>query len=458
MTRKTVFWAAVAGLATVFLPRLLPGGGADLSSSLQLDGSFLATLPILFAAGVLTSLTPCVYPLIPITVSIFGARGSSDRGRAAALSGTYVLGIATMYSGLGVAAAASGKAFGSVMGNPVVVTIFALVMLAFALSMFGLYEIQLPSGVMAKLQGVSGFGFGSAFGMGLVAGIIAAPCTGPVLGAVLTFVAATQQLAVGFWLLFAYALGLGLLFFVLGTFSVKLPRSGAWMESVKTVLGVALVLVAFSFVRPFVWPKPPDLAISPDLLGILSAVLVAAAVLAGAVSRSFHGPAPEKLLKLGGVVLLTLALAGRFEWIVGADRVGGLVPAAAAEEGGATPVAGKIRWLHDEAEALRVAKAENKPILIDFYADWCTACTELDKFTFTDARVRAEVAQRFVPLKVDGTEETDAIRALQQKYGVVGLPLVTVVSPDGKQLASPKIAGFLEAEPFLKELAKVKPD
>jgi thiol:disulfide interchange protein DsbD len=455
MTRRTVLWAIAAGVATVFGPRLLPGGGADLSSSLQLDGGFFATLPILFAAGVLTSLTPCVYPLIPITVSIFGARGGSERGRAAALSGTYVLGIATMYSGLGVAAAASGKAFGSVMGNPVVVSVFALVMLAFALSMFGLYEISVPAGLMAKLQGVRGFGFGSAFGMGLVAGIIAAPCTGPVLGAVLTFVAATQQLAVGFWLLFAYALGMGLLFFVLGTFSVKLPRSGAWMESVKTVLGVALMLVAFSFVRPFVFPKPPEVAISPDLLGIFAGLLVAAAVLSGAVSRSFHGPASERLLKLGGLVVLTLALAGRLEWVVGADRVGSVVAVADAET---PPPSGGIAWLHDEAEALRVAKVENKPILIDFYADWCTACTELDKFTFTDPRVRAEVAAKFVALKVDGTEETDETRALQQKYGVVGLPLVTVVSPDGRQLPSPKVAGFLEAEPFLKELAKVKLD
>lgn len=448
MSRQAKLWlgAIVAGLAVAVLPSFLLGPSTDFSGSLALgSGGMLAALPILFAAGVLTSLTPCVYPLIPITVSIFGARQSTSRARGAMLSATYVLGIAAMYSVLGVAAAASGKAFGTFMGNPLVVAGFAVMMLVFAASMFGAFEIRLPGALQARLSGVAGVGFGSAFAMGLVAGVVAAPCTGPVLGAVLTFVASSGNLWVGFWLLFTYAIGMGLLFFVLGTFSVSLPRSGAWMDAVKAVLGVALVVVAFSFVRPLVWPKPPEVSLETLPLAAIAGVLAAIAVLAGAVHRSFHGGGREVALKSLGLVLLIGALALRFEWIVEPVRGG-------AGEG----VAGRIEWIYDEGEALALAKAENKPVLVDFFATWCAACVELDKYTFSDARVRQVVADRFVPLKIDGTEDTDDIAALHSKYGVMGLPVVAVLSPDGKQLPEPRITGFVNADEMLRQLGKVQ--
>lgn len=447
MTKQARLWvgALVAGVLVAVLPAWLTGPGTDLSGSLNLGGSLFVVMPVLFAAGVLTSLTPCVYPLIPITVSIFGARSAQSRGRGAALSLTYVLGIATMYSSLGVAAAASGKAFGSFMGNPWVVGAFALVMLAFAASMFGLFEISVPSALQGRLASVRGIGFGSAFAMGLVAGIIAAPCTGPVLGAVLTFVASTSNLWLGFWLLFSYAMGMGLLFFVLGTFTVKLPKGGAWMEGVKAVLGVALVVVAISFVRPLL-PKAPEVALNGLVLAIVGAVAVAIGILIGGVHKTF---AEHAALKSTGLVLIVLAFSFRLGWIVTPE-----VAHVQVANGGAT--IGKIEWMHDEAAALAKAKAEGKHVLIDFFAEWCAACKELDKFTFTDPRVREVVAAKFVPLKVDGTEDTDAVTALQSKYGVVGLPLVTVVGPDGVQLKDPRIEGFLEAEKFLKELEKAR--
>ena len=449
MTKQAKVWvgAVLAGVLVAFVPAWLTGPGTDLTGSLELGAGLWAALPILFAAGVLTSLTPCVYPLIPITVSIFGARNkASSRGRAAALSTTYVLGIATMYSGLGLGAAASGKAFGSFMGNPWVVGIFALAMLAFAASMFGLFEIRVPSSVQTKLASVGGIGFGSAFVMGLVAGIVAAPCTGPVLGAVLTFVATTRDLWFGFWLLFSYAMGMGLLFFVLGTFSVSLPKSGAWMDSVKTVLGIALVVVAISFVRPLL-PKAPEVGFDPMWLAVIGGVAIAIAVLIGTVHRSFYDGAG---IKTAGIVLTVAALSFRLGWIV--------EPSVAEVQvaGGEGKTVGKIAWVYDEAKALAQAKAENKPILIDFYADWCTACVELDKHTFTDPKVREVLTNEFITLKVDGTEDSDEVMALQSKYGVVGLPLVTVVSPEGKQLEDPKILGFLPPEKFLAEIGKVE--
>jgi len=434
---KLALGALTAGLVVAFAPAL----GAPQASlgSVTLGGFW--TVPLLFLAGVLTSLTPCVYPLIPITVSIFGARGASSRGRAAALSATYVGGIATMYSLLGVGAALSGRAFGTFMGNPWVAGGFALVMVAFALSMFGLFEIQLPAGLQQRLSGVSGAGFGSAFAMGLVAGVVAAPCTGPVLGAVLTWIASTRNAWAGFGLMFDYALGMGLLFFVLGTFSVRLPRSGAWMEAVKTVLGVALLLVACTFVRPLL-PRAPEVGAPAQSLAALSVAAAAFAVLTGAVDRSFHGNLSEKLVKAGGIALLVGAVALRVGWIVEPK------PEVSAEA--------RIVWVTTEADALAQAKATGRPVLVDFGAEWCAACMELKRITFADPAVAAEVSRRFVAWSVDATDPTDEIDALHAKYGVVGMPLVTVLDTAGRQLAEPRITGFLAPTAFLAELAKVK--
>src|SRR3954466_7684609 len=191
--------ALAIGVLLPVLPMLLTQGvgpGADLSGKLGLSaGVSAATFAVLFLGGVLTSLTPCVYPLIPITLGIFGARQAESRVRSVALSATYVGGIAAMYSVLGLFAALSGRAFGAALSSPAVVVLLALFMLALAASMFGAFNIELPSALQQRLATVRGTGFATAFGMGLVCGIIAAPCTGPVLAGVLTFVA-TQRNAV----------------------------------------------------------------------------------------------------------------------------------------------------------------------------------------------------------------------------------------------------------------------
>src|SRR6266403_4361919 len=292
--------ALAVGVALPLLPALLTqsvGPGADLSGRLGLAaGVSVGTFAGLFLGGVLTSLTPCVYPLIPITVGIFGAGQSQHRSRSVALSATYVAGIAAMYSALGVFAALSGKAFGAVLSSPAVVVLLAMFLVALAASMFGAFEIALPSALQQKLSGVKGTGHAAAFGMGLVAGIIAAPCTGPVLAGVLFYVATQRSAVLGFWMLFTYAIGMGLLFFVLGATSLKLPRSGAWMETVKSVLGVALVAAALGLLLPLL-PRPAQLAVGPRGLAVASAALAFAAVLAGALSLSFHAARREQVLK-----------------------------------------------------------------------------------------------------------------------------------------------------------------
>src|SRR2546428_1467465 len=283
--------ALAIGVALPFLPTFLTqsvGPAAGGAGGLGLSaGVSVGTFAALFFGGILTSLTPCVYPLIPITVSIFGARQAEHRGRSVALSATYVAGIAAMFSALGLFAALSGKAFGTFLSSPAVIAVLATFMVALAASMFGAFEIALPSGLQQRLSSVRAAGFAGAFGMGLVAGIIAAPCTGPVLAGVLTYVATQRNAVLGFWMLFTYAMGMGVLFFVLGATSLRLPRSGVWMETVKSILGVALVAGTFALVLPHL-PKPQDLPIGPLAVGIVAAALGFAAVMGGAFNLSFH--------------------------------------------------------------------------------------------------------------------------------------------------------------------------
>jgi thiol:disulfide interchange protein DsbD len=448
--KKRLLLALLIGLALPFLPSLLTQGvgpGADLSGRLGLAGGISAgTFAILFAAGILTSLTPCVYPLIPITVSVFGARQSQNRTRSVMLSATYVGGLAATYSALGVAAALSGRAFGAVLSSPWVVGVLAIFLLALAASMFGAFEIALPSGLQARLSTVKGAGFPSAFGMGLVAGLVAAPCTGPVLAGVLAFVATQRNAMMGFWLLFTYALGMGVLFFILGATSLRLPRSGAWMETVKSVLGVALLAAALALVLPLL-PRAGDLPLHEKPVALISGLLAFAGVAIGALSLSFHSERREQATKAVALVLLFLGIGLRFGWL-GMPKSDGMKP---------------IEWLRDEPAAVKASLTSGKPLLIDFGAEWCAACKELDLHTWPDPAVAREVREHFVPLKVDATKGDEVSDALMTKYSVSGLPAVLMVAcrdplPKDKGCNVPaegnpgRVSGFLEPPQMLEKL------
>jgi thiol:disulfide interchange protein DsbD len=421
MPALRIVLAAAAFAAVAWLPGLVSAGPAGASTDLRLgallaEGSAIA-FAVAFAGGVLTSLTPCVYPLIPITVSVFGARKAGSRREAVALSGLYVLGIAAMYSGLGVAAALTGKAFGSVMQNPWAIGFVALVLAAMAASMFGAFDLRLPGAWAARLGGVGGAGHAGAFAMGLVSGIIVAPCTGPVLAAALAFVAATGSAAFGFSIMFAYALGMGLLFFLIGAFSISLPKSGAWMEAVKSTFGVALLSAALLLVRS-AFPSTRALFSAAPGAALAAGGAAAAGVLLGALHGGFGGPLARGAAKALGVALL-----------VGAIVYG--VGAADARE--RRVAAERFTWAADEGAALARAKAEGRPVILDFWADWCVACKELDRTAWADPRVREEAA-RFVAVKVDGTEDTPEFAALTAKYGVVGMPTVVFIDSRGREV------------------------
>jgi len=432
--------AVLAFLAVAYLPSILSAGVAGGGTQDRLKGLLEGAGPVLaigiaFLGGVLTSLTPCVYPLIPITVSIFGARQAA-RGQAVLLSALYVLGIAATYTALGVGAALTGQAFGSVMANPWVIGVVAFFFVAMAASMFGAFEVALPSSLHARLHTVGGTGHAGAFAMGLVAGVVAAPCTGPVLASILLLIAKQGSVALGAGLMLSYALGMGLLFFAIGAFSVSLPKSGAWMETVKSVFGVALLAAAAIYLRDLV-PGLRALFSAAPAAGWVAAAVAAAGVLAGALHLSFHGAAPERALKALGVALV----------------VGGAVYASGAAAARERVHAEGFAWLASESEALARARAEGRPVIIDFWAEWCTACKELDKLAWADPRVRA-AASRFVAVKVDGTEATDAITAVQEKYDVKGMPTVILIDSKGRELRE-RVESAVEAEEMLKRLEAV---
>jgi thioredoxin:protein disulfide reductase len=435
------FLAALAFALVAWLPERIglgpAGAGTDLGLAGLLGQGSLLAFAVAFAGGVATSLTPCVYPLIPITVSMFGARKAATRGEAVTLSALYVIGIAVMYSALGVAAAATGKAFGSVMQNAWVMAGVAVVLGAMAASMFGAFDLQLPSSWQVRLNRVGGTGRAGALGMGLVAGVIAAPCTGPVLAAALTFIAAKGSIAFGVGIMFVYALGMGLLFFLIGAFSIALPKSGPWMDTVKSVFGVALLAAALVFLKD-AFPALKPLFSAARGAAYVAAAAAAAGVLLGALQGSFHVPARARLAKGLGVALLV----GGIVYAVGA---------AGARDRARSQAA--FTWLHSYDEAIAHAKAEGRPVIIDFWAEWCVACKELDKIAWSQEPVK-QAAARFVALKLDGTDADDAFTAIAERFGVVGMPTVIFLDGRGREVPD-RVIGAISADEMVRRLESV---
>jgi len=446
-TALVILGAVLVFVGIVYVPHLLAGTGptgAGLDFQAAIAKSLPLALGVVFVGGILTSLTPCVYPLIPITVSIFGAREGVSRLKGAALSSVYVLGMAVMYTGMGIGAALTGRAFGHVMANPWVIGFVALVFILFGLSMLGLFELNLPTGLQTRLSQVGGEGWGGAFAMGLVSGIVAAPCTGPILGGVLTYVATTQNVALGGVLLFTFSIGMGLLFFVLGTFAVSLPKSGNWMDAVKSVLAVVMFVVALYFLKDVIPPLKSVLIAAP-WVAWLTAGLAALGILIGAIHFTYHDPWGKRVLKTGGLVLLTGALF---------YRVGSLTVIEAPKPG-ATAGTVAVTWYHTEEKAVAAARAEHKPLLLDFSADWCTACKELAKVTYTNPKVEHALG-RFVAAQIDlSNDDSPEYKKLQSKYHFPGLPYVVFVDSKGERREDLTVTGFLPPKDFLKRMKQV---
>jgi thiol:disulfide interchange protein DsbD len=467
--KKVGVIAAVFGLAVAVVPWLLPTGpsaGLDAARFLE-SGSFALGAAVVFVGGLLTAMTPCVYPLIPITVSVFGARKAEGRGKALLLTSAYIIGMGVVFSGLGVLAAKTGQAFGSMLGSPMVVTGLAVFLLLLATSMFGAFELALPLGLQQRLNSVGGAGVTGAFLMGSVSGFLAAPCTGPVLTGLLAFVAKSQSTVLGAALLFIYALGIGVPFFLIGVFTVRMPRGGVWMEWVKSVLGIVLVALAISYLKdgfPSLGGMMKGLA---EQLGrtpgtAIAAVLAVLGVLLGAIHLSFKESARDFTLKGFGVALVVVALVLRggsmdtksmgLLWV----SLGWVEPPQVPtfEWQAVLPAKGGGFSPESLEQVLARAKSEGRPVMIDFFAEWCAACKELDRETYPALEV-IEESGRFINVKVDATNSDDALDALMERFGVEGLPTVAFISSTGELLPKPRVTGFLEPKPFVAEMKKV---
>ncbi len=414
-----------------------------------LENNLLLAFVLVFLSGLLTSFTPCIFPMIPITLAILG-HDSEKRSRLQnfSLSVFYVIGIASTYSILGVIAASSGQLFGSSLGHPLVIATMCLIFFLMALSMYGVFELQMPAflrnGFHQKKQDVNFLG---AYLSGIAAGVIASPCVGPVLITLLAFVASTQNRILGFFLLFTYAIGLGVIFLVLGAFTQlarKLPRSGPWMDGMKFVLG-SLMLGAFYYYLGFLIPQRWH----DGLIGLGMIIL---ASFYGAFMTVGHGGRVRRVQK--GLMQSLLALGIGFILVAGLQLRPLLLNQFNGPLESQKNLIDKI-WQPYSEDIVLSAKMKSQPVIIDFFADWCLACHELDEKTFSQIEIQ-NALKDFTKLRFDATKDTPAFKELRQKFKIMGLPTVIFINSKGEWVESATLNQFEEPKQFLERLEKLK--
>ena len=423
-----------------------------------LRGSLGLVFAVFFLAGLGLAFTPCVFPMIPILSGIIAGAGDNlSTRRALTLSLVYVLANAAIVTSAGVIAGLAGKNLQAAFQTPWVLWCFAGLFVLLALSMFGFYELQLPSAWQSKLVNVSNQqSGGSLVGvaiMGALSALIVGPCVTPPLAVAVLYIAQTHNPALGGFALFSLALGMGAPLVAFGTGAGKLlPRAGAWMDAVKAVFGVtflALAIWMLSRVLDAVW------------IMLLSGVLaVACAVWLGALERLPESSSGwTRLAKALGVVLLV----GGASELVGAAAgsndllqplrglAGGAAATTESRNAEALPFK-RIKSVADVERELAAAKAAGKPVMLDFYADWCVSCKEMEKFTFTNGDVRAALAP-FVLLQADVTANDDVDQALMQRFRIVAPPDTLFFGSDGAEKHELQLTGPEGADKFVKRIA-----
>ncbi len=415
-------------------------------------GYFLA-LGLAFVTGLLLSFSPCTYPMIPITVSIFAGQERSI-GRGFFLSLIYVGTMAVMYGIMGLIVSLVGGVFGAWLASPAVVIGIAVVFVIFALSMFGLYDLNVPQSLRQKLGTTkTGGGVVGSIILGIIAALVVSPCVGPFVAGILLYVATHGSPLIGFLVLFVFALGLGTLYVIVGTFSTAvnaLPGSGEWMETIKKFFGFVLLVMALYFLRTI---------ISPTLIAILAGLLlISFAVFGGALDRLT--PEAKFFLRLKKLVGLLALLMGIYLLMGTVIMQGVILPpasqwlpvSAGGEEAEAVSL---IPWETDLQAGLDRAGAEGKPVLIDTWATWCVNCKVLDKKTFGHAGVAAEAA-RFVPLKVQlESAQTPVAQDFMQRFGLKHYSLPTTLLLDSSGKVARILQGVVNPEDMIAELRRI---
>jgi thiol:disulfide interchange protein DsbD len=407
-----------------------PPGSSDLAAKLSQRG-FLGALLLVFVGGLALNLTPCVYPIIPITVGFFGGQASREGRRPVGLAIVYVLGLALMYSTLGVVAALSGKLFGAALQSPWVLGAIILVLIALSLSMFGLYDIQPPRFLMNRAGARTGWG--GAFLMGLLVGVVAAPCLGPFVLGLLTLVASRHDPVYGFAMFFVLSIGLGLPYVFLAAFSgnlTRLPRAGEWMVGVKKIFGFVLLAMAAYFLK-IVLPEPLHTWLFPGFLALAGFWLALTAVTEKGPGLARAVTAMAAVVFLGAALVLRPAFSAAAAETAGSRSVLPFQP----YDGGAIP--------------------PGQPVLIDFSADWCIPCHELDDRTFADPAVRTALSG-FRLLKADMTrQDSPTAVALAKRYAILGMPTIVFLDAAGKEAPDSRLAGFEPPGAFLERLKRL---
>ena len=426
----------------------LPSSGdAGIDQALR-SGRFWLVVGAFFVAGLLLSFTPCVLPMLPILSSIIvGQQGGSSRGRSFALAASYSLGMAVVYTALGIAAGLVGEGLAATLQKPWVLLVFGAALVAFSLSMFGVYELRLPGALNQRLSDASGRLRGghaaSVFAMGGVSALIVSPCVVAPLAGALVYLSQTRDVALGGSALFALAAGMSVPLLLLGASAgALLPKAGAWMEGVKRFFGVLLLGVAIWIVQP----------ILPAALGLVlwGALAVFAAVLVWGQRSTAARPAWRNALA-GALVVL-----GLFEWVGAASgAVDPLQPLARfgpGAEGRADAAALRFQPVRSSAELDAVLASSSRPVMLDFYADWCVSCKEMERDTFSDPTVRQRLSKALL-LKADVTANSPADRELLKRFKLFGPPGTIFFDASGQERIGVRVIGFQNVERFLSSLS-----
>lgn len=409
-----------------------PGNDLELTQQEQaalhyLEKGLLGAIVAFFLIGLALNLTPCVYPVIPLTVSYFGGQSDKSRGSAFINALFYQIGIALAFAVLGLVSGLAGQQWGFLFQSPWFVVVIATIMLLMAASLFGSFEIAVPSWLLTKVSRTKEGTIGS-FLMGLTAGVVIAPCAAGIIIGLVGLIAKLGLVVKGTLLFFVMGLGLGLPYLVLATFSGllgKLPQSGGWMLWVKKIFAFMLIGVALYFVLPQLDRVIGKLGF---LLGITG---VTAGLLLGFLEHGMYSKTFSWVRRIVGLLLIIFGIS----WI----------------NGGLHAKKSDINWLHYQSQTVQELMQDGKPMFIDFYADWCAPCKQLDRLTFTDKQVTA-AAESFTMLKVDCTKPDAATQAFMDQFKVTGMPTLVFISKSGERLPDLREIGFTPPDKFLQSM------